>query len=82
MREDRFQVDRDILFMSAYPNAMTGFRCERLPCNAGRRVGLLPVLYTTIRMIGNPLDMVASGERGDRRSKKARLRPSYVASRG
>ena len=31
MRKDRyFRIDRDTHFMSAYPNAMTGLRCEKL----------------------------------------------------
>jgi hypothetical protein len=31
---------------------------------------LLPVVYTAIRTIGNPLDMVASGKRRDRDGKR------------
>ena len=34
------QVDRDILFMSAYPNAMTGFQNEQLRCDAERWMSL------------------------------------------
>ena len=58
----RFQIDWDTLFISAYPNARTGLRCERLPCKKMGELSLLPVLYTTIRMSGKPLDMVVSGK--------------------
>lgn len=61
------QLDRDVLFMSAYPTAMTEFRMSNYRAVLKDERVLLPVVYTTIRTTGNPWDMVASRGRGDRR---------------
>ena len=39
-RGSGFSIVRDVHFMSAYPKAMTGFRCEQLLRNVGRWMAL------------------------------------------
>lgn len=56
------QADRDILFMSAYPKAMTGWKMSNYGAMLRAERISLPVVYTAIRTIGNPLDMAESEE--------------------
>jgi hypothetical protein len=61
MREGR--IDRDTLFISAYPNAMTGLLCEKFPCKNDGRMTL-----TSCAVHGHSHERETSGHGGKRRA--------------